>query len=318
MLRRMARDLQADELLVGPRGRGLCLAVAHRLDQNVWSAWLESARKPADRPLRDGLLRALDDVDTTPVADWRDPSTFFEPMDETVSAAMYWQPPHDTDTVSSDPAVVEALIPVAKAVAAATGTAWWTAPLDVSDLRYTSRFDNAPPIPPSLTGAAEAIVQWRDRTLADDVRAGTNRPIDPAKGASGHWWSMPGWPASLVSTTRALPGLGSIRLVWEEDSFGQRDAAIWPLHATGQPRVWEIDGPGDWIRLVDQYPLDVSNARRTDWYLATGRDGAWRIPDWTAVATDYDAVHLRVAGYLASATRPLPLANEDGATLLAG
>jgi hypothetical protein len=314
----MARDLRADELLVGPRGRGLCLAVAHRLNRNVWSAWLQAARQPADRSLLEGFLRALAEVDIAPVLTWREASDFFEPVDETVSAAMYWQPPHDTDAISAEPAVVEALVPVAKAVAAAAGTAWWTEPLDVSNLRYTCRFDKEPPIPPSVTGAAEALKQWRDRTVADGVRDGTNRPIDPAAGASGTWWSTPSWPARPVSTTRPLPGLGSVHLVWEEDSFGQRNAAIWTLRAIRRPRVWEIDRPEDWTRLVDRYPLDVTNARRTVWYMATGRDGTWRIPDWAAVAGDYDAVHLTVAGYLASATRPLPLNDRDAATMLAG
>jgi hypothetical protein len=48
---------------------------------------------------------------------------------------------------------------------------------------------------------------------------------------------------SLVTTTRPLPGLGSVELVWEADSFGQRNALTWPLTTTRVRRVWEIDGP---------------------------------------------------------------------------
>jgi hypothetical protein len=48
--------------------------------------------------------------------------------------------------------------------------------------------------------------------------------------------------ASVVTTTRPLPGIGSIELAWEEDSFGPRSASVWPLMATRVPRVWEIDG----------------------------------------------------------------------------
>jgi hypothetical protein len=40
-----------------------------------------------------------------------------------------------------------------------------------------------------------------------------------------------------------LPGLGSIQLAWEEDSFGQPNASIWSLEAMTAPAVWEIDGP---------------------------------------------------------------------------
>jgi len=44
--------------------------------------------------------------------------------------------------------------------------------------------------------------------------------------------------------------------------------------------------------------------------------GTWLIPDFTAVAEDYDAVHLSIAGYLATAGRVLPVG--DSCTVLAG
>ena len=44
--------------------------------------------------------------------------------------------------------------------------------------------------------------------------------------------------------------------------------------------------------------------------------GAWLIPDWVAVASDYDAVHLAVIGYLTTAGRALPVL--DACTVLAG
>jgi hypothetical protein len=76
--------------------------------------------------------------------------------------------------------------------------------------------------------------------------------------------------------------------------------------------------PEAWVRLVDRYPLDVTNARRHDWCRTTGRVGTWRIPDWHAIADDWDAVHVSVTGYLTTATRAPPLADGDSATVLAG
>lgn len=107
-------------------------------------------------------------------------------------------------------------------------------------------------------------------------------------------------------------------LVWQEDSLGLREASIWTVEPTPTPRVWEIDGPEAWVRLVDRYPLDVTNGRRHDWYKTTGRTGTWFIPDWAAVAADWDAVHLSVAGYLTTATRALVVADGEAATMLAG
>ena len=64
--------------------------------------------------------------------------------------------------------------------------------------------------------------------------------------------------------------------------------------------------------------MDVTPARRHDWYRTTGHVGTWFIPDWSAVAEEWDAVHLSVAAYLTIATRALPLARSGAATMLAG
>lgn len=308
--------LSAGELLAGPRGRVLCLAVAHRLDERVWSAWLQASWHLGDPARRDELVGALGALDADLVAAWTDPLSFAEPMDEAVTHAMYWQPPHDEDVLAGDPDVVTALYPIASAITSAAAAAWWNTPADLDALRYTSRYDQQP-TPPTLSGAAARLRQWRERTITEDARVAAERPADPVAPYSGTWWSTPA-PAALVTTTRPLPGLGSVRLIWEEDSPGEDRAAIWPVATTRAPRVWEVDRPDAWAGLVERYPLDVTHARRHDWYRTTGRDGAWCIPDWPAVAADWDAVHVSVAGYLTTATRALPLAGGRAATVLAG
>jgi hypothetical protein len=308
--------LTADELLRGPRGRGVCMAVAQRLDQDVRSAWF-SASWGDEVTDHDALVRALQAVDPGAVRAWRDPLSFLEPLDESVSSAMYWQAPQQDDVVAAEAEVVAALRPVAEAVVAAPASAWWSTSVDLGALRYTCRYDVEPPSRPVLAGARERLRRWRAETVADDRRAARERPADPEASYSGVWWSTPAM-AGLVTTTRPLPGLGSTELAWEEDSFGQRAAATWSLRTISEPRVWEVDGPRSWTALVDRYPLDVTFARRHDWYRTTGRAGTWRIPDWSAVAEDWDAVHVSVAAYLTTATRALPLADGDSATVLAG
>lgn len=289
------------------------MAVADQLDEGVWSTWC-----PGDTADFGALIRALEAVDPAPVYAWSDPFAFLEPLDRSVSDAMYWQPPHEEEVAAADPSVVAAMRPLAEAVAGSPASAWWSTPVDLDALRYTSRFDeDHPPTPPTLTGARDRLHRWQAGTLKEERAAAAARPADPSASISGCWWSTPAM-ASLVTTTRPLRGLGSIELAWEEDSFGQRSALVWPLTTTRTPRVWEINRPEAWVRLVDRYPLDVTYARRHDWYRTTGRLGAWRIPDWRAVADDYDAMHLSVAGYLTSATRALPLVDRDLATVLAG
>jgi len=293
------------------------MAVAHRLHEAVWPAWLEAGRRPSDKTRREGLLRALAAVDAEPVRAWTDPGMLVDPVDETVSHAMYWQPPQGEEALTADPAVTDVLRPVAAAVAAAPATAWWTSGVDLNLLRYTSWPGQEAAPGPLVTGARERLNRWRDETLADERDAARNRPADPAAPFSGRWWSTPAM-AALVTTTRPLRGLGSVELVWDEDSLGPRDASVWTLAPAQPPRVWEIDGPEAWVRLVGRYPLDVTSSRRHDWYRTTGRAGAWRIPDWAAVAADWDAVHLSVGGYLTAATRPLAVGDGKAATVLAG
>ena len=172
--------LTADDLLAGPRGRGLCMAVAHRLSEDVWPAWLQTSQEPSSGNRRI-LLGAIAAADPTPVRSWTSPPTFLEPMRETVDNAMYWQPPHAQDLVLTDPEVIAALHPVADTIASAPATAWWTTPIELSQLRYTSRFGTQhPAVPPTITGAAERLSDWHARTLADDRDAAASRPADPA------------------------------------------------------------------------------------------------------------------------------------------
>lgn len=92
----------------------------------------------------------------------------------------------------------------------------------------------------------------------------------------------------------------------------------WRLPLSGKVRVWEIHRPADWIRLVEAYPRQVDrphggwelpgpNQRQGDVaeLLAVPDQHAVRdhverhlVPDWGAVAADYDGVHLSWAGFL--------------------
>lgn len=80
--------------------------------------------------------------------------------------------------------------------------------------------------------------------------------------------------------------------------------------------VYEIHTAQDWGELVARYPLAVTKARRHDWWRTTGEDHPWTIPDYPAVAADYDAIHLTVGGYLSAAGRAIQAGS--GHTVLAG
>ena len=248
-----------------------------------------------------------------------DGSALMTSLRAAVDFAAYWQPPDEEDQGFAGEPAREALRPVADAVAGAvaglTEVRWWAEPADRSGQRYTQFLDEVPLPEPLLTGAAESVAAWLADTRADEQDA-HGRPEDPAAPYSGHWWSAPAW-SRLPVTTRRLPAHGAVGLALVEDGFGWKSARCWPVTAADGARVYEVGGPGQWAELVGRYPLDVSKSRRHDWWRATGRAGQWVIPDYGAVAADWDAVHVSVAGYLTTAGIAIP-AGAGAHTMLAG
>ena len=329
----------ADLLLAGPRGRRLCLEYARAcaLDADTdegrdastavfWAA--HALTDPADRGVvltigDDGaemagaafeppavtVDRAADALRSMPLLP-PTPQRLRDALQASVDRAMYWQPPDGEDLLAARPSVREALGPAAELIAASQTAAWWATGVELTG-QWTLPWEGGARPADELDAVLAA---WHRDALDDEARAARERPADPTANWSGIWWSIP--PHDLVRTTRALGADGPARLWFEEDSFGD-DAAV-AVPVDGYPaRVIEITGPDDWAALCRQHPLDVSAARRHDWYRVTGRVGSWVIPDWRSVAAEADAVHLTVLGYLTAATRPIDVDGER-ATVLAG
>lgn len=296
-------ELKAEALLAGPRGRRLCLAVAHRLYEPVWSSLFRAARHPQDPVRRAGLATQLREVDADQLSKWHEPTRFVPAVAESVGSAMYWQEPDDEDVIAATPQIIDALGAIADAICSSPATAWWTSPADLHHLRYTDRYDTShrdePQRPPQLAGAAEKLAAWHFG----------------ADQGSENWASGP-LGRGLPWTTRPLPGLGSTELVWEEDTLDHPSARVWHLAAT-TPRIYEVDSPAAWTALVERYPFDITRSSNREWQQVTGLEGPWLVPDYQAVAQSYDGVHLTVAGYLTTATRALSLPS-CGYTLLGG
>lgn len=131
--------------------------------------------------------------------------------------------------------------------------------------------------------------------------------------------SLPEGPTSRsgIRTPLSVP----VGLVLVEDEMGWRSARTWPVQPPPGARVYEVTHPGAWAALVERHPLAVTASRRHDWWRVTGWDGAWAVPDWEVVATEYDGVHLTVDGYLSAAGRAVPVAvpgTRPVRTMLAG
>jgi hypothetical protein len=313
--------LTADELLAGPRGRLLCWAI-------LWLGLADDAKdSPAWLLAWDGVnggdlsgrVGALESVVALadPAALAADSCTVLEALGWTVDAAGYWGEPGQEDQALASGAAAEALRPIAAALAAAPANRWWNSPADLERQWYAQFLDNRPFDEPLLSGAADRVADW----VADTVRREESlrgEPAEPLGAWSGHWWSDPAM-SGLPVTTRALPGLGAVRLALVEDGLGWKLARCWPLRPRDGARIYEVDGPTAWASLVARYPLEVTRSRRHDWWRATGQQGRWLIPDYRAAAGEYDAVHVSVLGYLSTAGVAVPVpAGGQARTLLAG
>jgi hypothetical protein len=308
---------RADVLLAGPRGRRLCALLLADADGQVADgrSWWRLFDAPTDRsrvaadvaaavaatdPAAVGLGRRLDDA-----------------LGTAVSFAQYWQEPDGVDDALADDEIAALLRPVAEAVAAAPDAQWWWSPAPPADQvavvwaellsNGTGARDRPDERAPLLTGAAARLRAWQQ-----------TGPMS--------WWSGPSH-ARLPTTTRTVPfhpaDPGPARPVpaglWlVEDTLGWTTARTWPVTAPPGARVHEVAGADDWTALAARFPLPVGRAAGGEWSRHTGRRARWVVPDYAAVAAEFDAVHLTVAGWLSIAGRPLPVPGTDASTYLAG
>ena len=313
-----------DPLLHGPRGRRLCLELAMQLEPDVktaafWLAYELDGGRGTSRVLL--TAESSGDIGTMPSAPspkelaGRLASLNFAGLDNelmqaalvrSVDSARYWQEPDGEDVLAGLPVITAALAPVAEQLMAAPDIQWYGQPRRVEQWAIDWRSASDPaPLPEN---PRETLTEWGRKERAEEERAASELPNDPRANVSGAWWSI---PHGLVQTVGRVPA--GLSLV--EDSLGWEHATTVPVRGAG--RTFEIRTAADWVTLCRRFPLEVSASRRHDWYRATGRQGRWVIPDWEHVASEWDAVHLTVLGYLNGATRPLQVDTQT-ATVIAG
>ena len=228
-------------------------------------------------------------------------------------SARYWQEADGSDVLAATDELDAPLRRIAEHVAASAHAAWWSEPV-AEDSQWQVEWDDAPPHV-IMADPVTWLRTERDLIVEEELVAWRERPTRVTADWSGAWWSCP--PPELPSTARALVD-GSPSGLWcVEDSLGWKAADAGRLRAPAGLRICEIDSAEAWADLCARYPIEVTAQRRHDWYRATGRDGAWVIPDWASVADEYDAVHLQVQAYLSPAGTAIPVA-ERTATVIAG
>jgi hypothetical protein len=231
---------------------------------------------------------------------------------EVAEGAGYWGGyPAGADPLDN-PVLQPALRAMAARLSRAEGCRWWWSRIDRPAQGYVQWTERDGPAP--VLGQAADVL--RNVSAEDDERERSMhryRRRRAGKGPHGEWWIHP-FPGA-ISTTRRAGRLGALLLAGQEDGFGDTEAAVWPLAVSDTARIFEVDSPRAWQELVSGYPRPATSSYRHTWAW-TGWDGDWLAPRWSAIARDWDAIHLTVAGYLSTAGSPLPVG--IGRTMLAG
>jgi len=238
------------------------------------------------------------------------PAALVEALSRSVDDAKAWQPPDGNEAVLASDEVSTALTPLAAVVAESPfARAWANAAhpqqwaLDRKDGRLGSD-----PVP----APDDALAAWREAVETEELRYVAARQRGEVGG--GPWWSMP--PGYLSRATAAWPEFGPAGLYLEEDSRGPSTVCATPVGAP-PANTYEVPDAESWARLCTDYPLDVTASRDYLWRDAIGHSDRWVIPDWQAMAADWDGVHLTISGYLAAATTLIDV-SDGTASVIAG
>lgn len=152
------------------------------------------------------------------------------------------------------------LIGLTRAVLAQEEAEWWFEPLDRRARRWISP-DGSAPDPGKL--------------------------ITPA-GRLSHWERYAQKPEGGFFTSTAASETSSWLAALEY--VGEHPATFpliqYEMEVSPDARIVEVDGPATWYRLCTRYPAEG--------------DKGQLVPDWPAVAREWDAVHLTLGGLLTS------------------
>jgi hypothetical protein len=242
-------------------------------------------------------------------------ATIRHPLADTVAWARYWQPPEGKDLLLERQEMRESLERVARHLSAAPVTRSWSDPIDAR-AQVSMLWDGADPIA-VCDAEGTALAGGSAHLRRMEERARRERDADPRAHVSGEWWSAPRWPAPVPQSTALSPDGSPHGAPLVEDDFGWEEAYSVRLEVPAGLKILDIASAEVWADLCRRFSIDVTAQKRHDWFRTTGRDGAWVVPDWAAVAAQYDAVHLPITGYLSAAGRAIPVM-AGTASLIAG
>ena len=165
---------------------------------------------------------------------------------------------------------------LARAILEEPDTEWWFGPLAREHQIYVPQ-DGSPPDPARL--------------------------VTPTQPPSNHerYAQKVAWPFCTSTLIGAASswfdaidyGVGDIRQIHSPPPY-----PFWRLTVDASARVFEIDGPQAWHDLCVRYPAEGAAGRAGRGNPDFSGDKGRLVPDWSAVAADWDGVHLTFGGWL--------------------
>jgi len=206
---------------------------------------------------------------------------------------------------------------VERVLAIVSGWAWYPAVLSVRQL-LLSRATRYEVAAEQLSRASGAAWWWSDANRGAQVMlTATATPPDVRELARQCEESLddPSWHLPLgVVTSTALPGLPATELANPDSVTRGGTIHCWTTHLPGSTRIYDVHTPSDWIRLCEEHPRTKA---LPDAWRRWGIDAPFALwPDWRSAATEWDAIHISMAGLLT--TVGLPIGQGLHAALLEG
>ena len=173
----------------------------------------------------------------------------------------------------------------ARAILREPAADWWFGPLDIAHQVWVPR-DGQPPSEAQLVTPVQPPSQAQ---LATPVQP----PPSFERYAQKLAWGF--CTSTLIQETSSMfaaidCGVGDIRQAYSGPPY-----AFWQMTVDTSARVFEIDGPQAWHNLCVRYPAEGTADRGSPDFSG---DKGRLVPDWFAVAADWDAVHLTFGGLL--------------------
>ena len=176
----------------------------------------------------------------------------------------------DHDLIAAElPALAREKAIQARAVIEHPGTAWWFGDIDLNAQAWVSIHGT---LDKFIYGTPPDTMAWQ-------------QPENPSRG----WERYAQKPyGNQITSTLYGPHLTSKLIAYDErvgDYRCEFPLAWWSMRFPEDVRVFEIHGPSDWHNLCVRYP-------------AKGTEDDRLVPNWGAVAEDWDGVHLSLGGLL--------------------